>query len=294
MTYLTKKDWIDYILPKLNDDNSFKEELTHMINIKYTLLKILEDYIFSQKNNQSEKDSKSKIKNNILYSSIIYYCKYKLFYGSDFSENKKIICISCIFLAFKETNNIIDLDWLSKKVEPYLNSDVPKKGQLQIKEIKHKIVEIEFEILYSIQFNMGIDNPYFIISIIKVYLQKIEIDNNIKEECIELIHNYINLSILFPLFLYYTSYEIALGSIFLVKEEKKYNFINIDELIKLNNIQIDSNNVLQCAKYIFKITEAIKIESLDNYSQQQQQLYNNNNTENNLDFGPISSIGQNH
>lgn len=169
MTYLTKEEWIKYILPKLNDDILFMKELNQIIEIKYVLLDIIE-LLFQQKNNQSTKDSKSKLKQNILYSSIIYYYKYKLVSGSDFSENKKIICISCIYLAFKGLNLPIDLNWLSNKVESFLNYQVPIKGKLYtIQEINNKIVEIEFEILNSIQFNIGVDNPYLFQRMIKLF-----------------------------------------------------------------------------------------------------------------------------
>ena len=288
MTYLTTEEWNKYILPKLNDNILFMEELKQIIGIKYILLDIIE-LLFQQNSNQSKKDSKSKLKKNLLYNSIIYYYKYKLVSDSDFSENKKIICISCIYLAFKESNHSIDLNWLSNKVEPYLNYQVPIKGKFQIQDIHNKIKRIEFELLNSIQFNIGIDNPYLFQKMIKLYLLKIEIENNIIEEAIDLINYYIDKSILFPLFLYYTNYEIALGSILLLKEDKKYNFINIDEIIKLNKFQIDENNIYQCSKYICKICEVLKIKNLEINP---QNWYHKNN-ENNLNFGSISCIEKN-
>lgn len=84
------------------------------IEIKLILLEII-DIIFPDIINQSKKDLKVIDKMNILYSSMIYYYKYKIVSNSVFSENKKIICIICIFLAFKEANNIIDINRFLKK-----------------------------------------------------------------------------------------------------------------------------------------------------------------------------------
>ena len=125
---------------------------------------------------------------------------------------------------------------------------------------------------------------------LKLYLQNIKINNFVIDEVIRLFHFYIDKSILFPLYLYYTSYEIAFGCILLIKEKQKYNFINIDDIIKLSKLQIDVNNIAQCEKYIFKIVDALSIKSLDNIS---QQTLNINSEEENLCFDFISSINQN-
>lgn len=122
---------------------------------------------------------------------------------------------------------------------------------------------------------------------LKLYLQNIKINNFVIDEVIRLFHFYIDKSLLFPLYLYYTSYEIAFGCILLIKEKQKYNFINIDDIIKLSKLEIDVDNIYQCAKYIFRISDSLSIKSLDNASEI-------NNDEENSNNGFISSINQNH
>lgn len=290
MTYLTKKDWTNYFLPKLNNDNSFFEEIKQIIKIQNLLLGIIKLLFENSKNTQN------KLKQHILYSSIIYYYKYCTFNEislSTISESEKIIiCSSCIFLAFKEAKGLINIDNLSGKIQPYLNNIINEKNQLKIEEINNLIIQKEYDILNSIEFNMGIDNPYELLRVLKLYFLEIHKENNDINDIIELTNKFINDSILFPLYLYYTSYEIALSCILLVKETKKYNFIDIDNIIKLCKLDIDVNNIYQCARYISKITKA-----LQNLTQKKD---DNNpkeisdcNSKNYLNFNIIGSINTN-
>ena len=71
MTYMTKEDWNKYILPNLNDDKSFNYELNQIIKIQNVFVDLL-DLIFP-------KEAHNRLRQNILYSSMIYYYKYILF-----------------------------------------------------------------------------------------------------------------------------------------------------------------------------------------------------------------------
>lgn len=283
MTYLTEEEWANHFLPKINNDKSFFEEIKQIIKIQNLLIEIIQ-LLF-----QNSKNSQNKLKQHILYSSIIYYYKYCTFNDislSTLSESEKlIISSSCIFLAFKEAKGLINLDIISGKIQPYLNKLINEKNQLKIEEINNLIIQREYEILYSIEFNMGIDNPYEFLYMIKLYFQEIHIEKNDINEIIELTNKYINDSILFPLYLYYTSYEIALSCVLLLKETKKYSFIDIDNIIKLYKLDIDANNIFQCARYISKITKA-----LNNLTQNKD---DDCNSKNYLNFNNITSINTN-
>ena len=290
MTYITKEDWINHFLPKLNNDKLFVEELKQIIKIQNLLLGIIK-LLF-----QNSKNSQNKLKQHILYSSLIYYYKYCTFNEISLStlleSEKIIISASCIFLAFKEAKGLINMDIISGIIQSSLNNLINDKKQLKIEEINNLIIQKEYDILCSIQFNMGIDNPYEFLSMIKLYFREIHIENNVINEVIELINKYINDSILFPLYLYYTSYEIALSCILLVKEIKKYNFIDMNNIIKLYEKDIDANNIYQCARYISKITKALENLTTikdDNNSKE----ISDSNSKNYLNFNTIASINTN-
>ena len=129
----------------------------------------------------------------------------------------------------------------------------------------------------SIEFNMAIDSPYELLNYIKLYLTKLQKGN----ETIVRIINYINLnlndSILFPLCLYYTPIEILFSCILLAKKEYKLDFININDLIKLNKYQIEIDNINKCALYISKI-QKYKNELIEkNLNSKKDNIRNNDN-----------------
>ena len=290
MSYITNEDWTKYFLPKLSDDKLFLDELKQIIKIQNLLLGIIELIFLNSKTPQN------KLKQHILYSSMIYSYKYYTYNNISYStlcESEKLINgTSCIFLSFKEARKCIDINYITDKIQPYLNKQLNGKNKLKNEDINNLIIQKEFDILNSIEFNMGIDNPYEFLSILKLYLQEIHIENNTINEIIELTNKYNNDSILFPLYLYYTSYEIALSCILLVKENKKYNFIDINNIIKLCKLDIDVNNIYQCSKYISKITEALK--SLQkNISDDNLKPISEKNSENYLNFNTISIINTN-
>ena len=136
---------------------------------------------------------------------------------------------------------------------PYLNNTSENKKHL-LEDINIFIRKYEHDILNAIGFNMGIDNPYDFLKYLKGYLKIILVENNIIEEIIQLVNKFINDSLLFPLYLYYSSYDIIVSCILLAKESNNYDFINIDSFIQMHQLKIDNNKIGQCAKYISKIT----------------------------------------
>ena len=235
MTYLTLEDWTNLFVPKLNNDILFVEEIKQTKKIHNILLEII-TLIFPNKSS-----SENKLKQNILYASMIYYYKYILFNSlphSKISEIEKVlICASCIFLSFKAIIKQINIDELSGALLPYLNNMSVNKKYL-LEDINIIIRKYETDILYVIGFNMGIDNPYDLLQYLRI----------------QLVNKFINDSLLFPLYLYYSSYDIIVSCILLAKESNNYDFINIDSFIQMHQLKIDNNKIGQCAKYISKIT----------------------------------------
>ena len=49
MTYLTKEDWNNYLVPKISDDKSFSENLKQNIKIQNTFIKLISKILTSEK-----------------------------------------------------------------------------------------------------------------------------------------------------------------------------------------------------------------------------------------------------
>ena len=286
MDYLTKEDWNCFLLPKICDDKSFSEHLKENIKIQNSFIRLINNIINSQKN------SEKKLFQRILISSMIYYYKYILFNNishSDLSSlDKLVLFCSSIFLSFKEANKLIHINILSSKFQPFF-----KKFKIfEIEEIRNLIIQKEFDILMSIEFNINIDSPYGLLNYIKLYLTKLQKGN----EAIVRIINYINLnlndSILFPLCLYYTPKEILFSCILLVKKEYKLDFININDLIKLTKCQIEIDNINKCALYISKIKKCKNDLIEKNLNAKKDNIRNNGNNDN-INIKNISLIQNN-
>ena len=268
MTYLTKEDWGNYLVPKICDDKSFSEHLKQNIKIQNNLIRLISKIFITKKN------SEKKLFQRILVSSMIYYHKYALLNNISYSDlsplDKLVLFCSCIFLAFKESNKLIQISVLSSKFQPFFSKHKP----FGIDEIKELIIQKEYEILLSIEFNMAIDWPYEALNLLKIYLQKIGKGNDTVIKIITYVNLYLNDSILFPLCLYYTPNEIIFSCILLAKQKYNFDFININELIKLNELEINNDNMLECTIYISKIIK-YKDNLLENNNN--NQINNNNN-----------------
>ena len=246
MTYLTKEDWTTFLVPKISDDISFSAHLKQNIKIQNAFILLISKILNSSSKNLSRR---------ILLASMIYYHKYIITNNISFSDlsslDKLVLFSSCIFLAFKVENKLIDIKVISNKFQNLFN----KFKHFEIEEIKELIIKQEFEILLSIEFNISIDWPYELNNLLVNYLKKMEISN----ETITKIINYVNLnindSILFPLCLYYTPNEIAFSCILLAKEKYKFDFINITDFIKLSQYQVDNEQIKECSRYISKIIQ---------------------------------------
>ena len=286
MAFLTKEDWSTFFHSKISDDKLFSDYLKENIKIQNSFIRLINKIINFQKN------SEKKLCQRILVSSMIYYYKYILFNNISHSDlsplDKLVLYCSSIFLSFKEANKLIHINILSSNFQPFFK----KYKIFEIEEIRNLIIKKEFDILISIEFNMAIDSPYGLLNYIKLYLTKLQKGN----ETIMRIINYINLnlndSILFPLCLYYTPKEILFSCILLAKKEYNLDFININDLIKLNNFQIDNDNINKCTLYISKIKK-YKNELIENNLNNNKDNMRNNGINDNFNIKNISLIKNN-
>ena len=253
MTYLTEEDWEKYLLPKLTDDESFSEELNQIKKCQNIMIIIL-DILFKK-----AKPSQLKTKQKILYCSMVFYYKYTLFYGislKDLGEIERLVlCSACLLLGFKAiTFKIFDIQQLSLIIHEILNNSNKK---LTKEELKDEIMQKEFDLLNALGFDINIDIPYSYFPLLSFYLKKCnETNNYVLSEINVLLNEYVQNSMLFPLYLYYSPYEIFFGCIYLIKKKKTiFNFIDLNELKQLAKTDIDNDNICQCSKYILKITE---------------------------------------
>ena len=253
MTYLTREDWGKYILPKLNDNKSFQDEINQIKKSQNIMIFIL-GKIF-----QNAKHSQIKTKQKILYCSMVFYYKYILFNGISLKDldpiERLIICSTCIFLGCKAiTQKIFNIQNFSSIIYESLNN-LNKK--LVEEKIKDGIMQKEFDLLISIGFDITIEVPYSYFPMFQNYLKKCtEAKDFVLSEIYDLLNEYVQNTMLFPLYLHYSSYEIFFGCIYLIRQKKKiFNFIDLNELIKLTKTEIDVDNICQCSKIISKISE---------------------------------------
>ena len=291
MTYLTGEDWGKYILPKINDDESFKEELNQIKKCQNIIIFIL-DKIF-----KNAKHSQIKTKQKILYCSMVFYYKYIIFYEISHKDldqiERLIICSACIFLGCKAiTQKTFNIQNFSSIIYESLNN-LNKK--LLEEEIKDEIIQKEFDLLISLGFDITIQVPYSYFPLFQNYLKKCnEAKDYILSEIYNLLNEYVQNSMLFPLYLHYSSYEIFLGCIYLIKQKKKiFNFIDLNELIKLTKNEIDVDNICQCSKYISKISEvkdSLLYKNRDNSNIHISENSPNDNGQTSINFDIIKGI----
>ena len=270
MTYLTKEDWTNILVPKFSDDKSFVQYLKQSIKDHNNFFKLISIILTSNK--------EKKLFQRILISSIIYFQKYVILNDiieSDLSPlDKLILYCACIFIASKEANQLFDIIKLSKKFHPFFN----KFKKFEDNQIQDLIIEKEFEILLSIRFDISVNWPYGILNKLKIYLKDVGIGDETIQNTISCINLIINDSLLLPLCLYYTPKEIVFSCILLAKEKHKIDFINLNDLIKLSKCTIDKNNVKECSLYISKM---IKYKEM--FNKNSQNLNNNSNINDKID-----------
>ena len=255
MTYLTKEDWENNYVQKICDDKSFAEFLQEKKKIQSVFIFLIKK-IFKNKNNIYP----VKLIKRLLLSSLILFHKYILsneisFFNLTFTERLTIYS-TCIFLSFKVINKLIPLEKISSEFQPLFNEKT--KIKYEIEDINELIKNKEIEILISINFQINIDWPNDYFYLIENYLTQIEIKSETIKNVINFVYTKLNEIILFPLYLYFTPFELLIGILIYVKEEFKLGYININDFIKINNLDIDKNNIRECALLINKIINKIK------------------------------------
>ena len=252
MTYLTKEDWEKNYVQKICDDKSFLEYFQEKKKIYSDFIFLIQKIFKNQFNNNT---SPKKIIQRILYSSLIFFHKYNLyteipFCNLSFEEKLTIYC-ACIFLSFKVINKLIPLKTISSEFKSLFNEQ--KKIRYEIEDINRLITKKELEILISIQFQGNIDFIYDYFVPIKKYLIQIEIKNEIIKNIINFVNIKLNEIIIFPLYLYFTPFELLISILTLIQNEFKLSYININDFIRMNNLDIDKNNIAECSLIINKI-----------------------------------------
>jgi hypothetical protein len=289
MTYLTKEDWKKNYVQKICDDKSFSEYFQEKKKICSDFIFLIQKIFKSLNNNASPK----KILQRILYSSLIFFHKYILsseisFCNLSFVEKLTIYC-ACIFLSFKVINKLIPLKTISSEFKPLFNEQ--KKIRYEIEDINKLITNKELEILISIQFQGNIDFIYNYLDLIKKYLTQIEIKNEIIKNIINLVNIKINEIILFPLYLYFTPFELLISILTLIKNESKLIYININDFIRMNNLDIDKNNLMECSLIINKIINQKKYLNENNNNIDKYKTTKENKEK--INFNTISNIQTN-
>ena len=227
MTYLTKEDWEKNYVQKICDDKSFSEYFQDKKKIYSDFIFLIQKIFKNQFNNNT---SPKKIIQRILYSSLIFFHKYNLsteipFCNLSFEEKLTIYC-ACIFLSFKVINKLIPLKTISSEFKSLFNEQ--KKIRYEIEDINRLITNKELEILISIQFQGNIDFIYDYFVPIKKYLIQIEIKNEIIKNIINFVNIKLNEIIIFPLYLYFTPFELLISILTLIQNEFKLSYININ------------------------------------------------------------------
>ena len=287
MTYLTKEDWETFFVQKLCDDKSFLEYIKEKNKIQSDFIFLLQK-ILKTKNNYPK-----KIFRRVLFSSLIIFNKFILannitFFNLSFTE-KLTIYLACIFLSFKIINKLIPVQKLSSEFQRLFNDK--NKIKYAIEDINKLITNKEFEILFYIQFQINIDWPYDYLNLIENYLGQIGIGNEIIKVIINFVILKINEIILFPLYLYYNPFELIISSLNIIKEEFKLNYIDINEFIKINKLDIDKENISKCSFLINKIIKCKK--KIQENKVNENESANKNKEKEKIDFNTLSSIQTN-
>ena len=287
MTYLTKEDWETLFFFFLCDDKSFSEYIQEKNKIQSDFIFLLQK-ILKTKNNYPK-----KIFRRILFSSLIIFHKFILannitFFNLSFTE-KLTIYLACVFLSFKIINKLIPVQKLSSEFQHLFNDN--NKMKYEIEDINKLITNKEFEILFSIQFQINLDWPYDYLNLIENYLGQIGIGKEIINAIINFVIIKINEIILFPLYLYYTPFELIISSLTIIKEEFKLNYIDINEFIKINKLEIVKENISKCS---FLINKIIKLKKKFHENEvNENEISNKNKEKEKINFNTLSSIQTN-
>ena len=288
MTYLTKEDWEKHYVQKICDDKSFSALINENLKIKSNFIFLI-NKLFNPKNKEALQHK--KLLKELLFPSLNFFHKYTLSSGVSLSNlpytEVLTLYITCIYLSLKTVNKLVHLEVISSRFQSLINKD--ENTKYKIEDINDLIKNKEFEILLLIQFDINFDCPFRNNYLIKNYLTKI----NQSEEMIKTIVKYVNTkiseTIFFPLCLYFIPTEINISSLLLVAKENKLNFINIDELIKINNLDVDKNNIMECCTLMNRIIKYLSY--LEEMKKKKMNI--NNNIQEDIHFGAIVTLQSN-
>ena len=247
MIYLTKEDWSNLILSKLNNEKLFKQEFLELYKI-YNIIHLFCRKIYNKPNEQQI----------ILIATQIIFHKYRIcsnFVLKEYSsEELYIIFGACIFIAQRAVNILkIKIDNISFFIKQLINKKNPTIN-VDINDLNKKIIQKEYDILISIGFNIEIDSPFLFFNKLKNFISKSELNS---ANFITLLNYIINDSFILPLSLYYTPNIITISCVQILREKYNLKFINIKELISLSEYQITNEEIDQCAYLIGKLEDAI-------------------------------------
>ena len=286
MTYLTKEDWEKNFVQKICDDKSLSALINENLKIQSCFVFLI-NKLFNPKNKENFQNK--KLLKEILFPSLIFFHKYTLSSGISLSnltyKDTLTLCITCIYLSLKAVNKLIHLEEISKRFQSLFNKD--ENIIYEIEDINNLIIDKEFEILLLIQFDINFDCPFRNNYLIKKYLGKIKQSEEMIKTIVKYVNTKISKTIFFPFNLYFTSIEIIISSLLLVAKENNLNFIDINELIKMNNLDVDKNNIIECCTLMNRIIKYI------NYLEEMKKKNINNNMQENINFGAIVTLQSN-
>ena len=286
MTYLTKEDWEKNFVQKICDDKSLSALINENLKIQSCFVFLI-NKLFNPKNKENFQNK--KLLKEILFPSLIFFHKYTLSSGISLSnltyKDTLTLCITCIYLSLKAVNKLIHLEEISKRFQSLFNKD--ENIIYEIEDINNLIIDKEFEILLLIQFDINFDCPFRNNYLIKKYLGKIKQSEEMIKTIVKYVNTKISKTIFFPFNLYFTSIEIIISSLLLVAKENKLNFIDINDLIKMNNLDVDKNNIIECCTLMNRIIKYI------NYLEEMKKKNINNNMQENINFGAIVTLHSN-
>lgn len=286
MTYLTKEDWEKNFVQKICDDKSLSALINENLKIQSCFVFLI-NKLFNPKNKENFQNK--KLLKEILFPSLIFFHKYTLSSRISLSnltyKDTLTLCITCIYLSLKAVNKLIHLEEISKRFQSLFNKD--ENIIYEIEDINNLIIDKEFEILLLIQFDINFDCPFRNNYLIKKYLGKIKQSEEMIKTIVKYVNTKISKTIFFPFNLYFTSIEIIISSLLLVAKENKLNFIDINDLIKMNNLDVDKNNIIECCTLMNRIIKYI------NYLEEMKKKNINNNMQENINFGAIVTLQSN-
>ena len=265
MIYLTKEDWSNLILSKLNNEGLFKQEFLELYKI-YNIIHLFCRKIYNKPNEQQI----------ILIATQIIFHKFRIcsnFSLKDYSsEEIYIILGACLFIGQRAINILkIKIDNISFFIKQIINKKNPTIN-VDINDLNKKIIQKEYDILTLIGFNIEIDSPFICFNKLKNYLSKSELNS---ANFLTLLNYIIKDSFILPLSLYYTPNTITISCVKILSEKYNLKFINIKELTSLSDYQISDEEIEQCASLIGKLEDAIN-------ERKNQNNNSSNNTNNNV------------